>query len=208
MNKSTCEKNFNVSTAHQLIRLFRIVTLIRYTCKRADQHVAGNGLAKHFHAQHVRYNLNAHTRHQQRARVPATFTDLFRFLVNVRMHQRHVVVARNHIAERRQALLDALHHHLVRQRVANVQQFLRQSVQQARQTASASPLGRSLCWAPKGRFCCRPSCGQRCGSLLCWCEPLQHNNKTSQSARAAWHTAGYQECDRPNDVLRHENAVE
>ena len=56
----------------------------------ADKGVAGNGLAEHLHAQRVRNNV-------------------LRLSVNVRVHQGHVVVARNDVAQGGQALLNSSH---------------------------------------------------------------------------------------------------
>ena len=50
--------------------------------------------------------------------------DLLRLAVHVRVHERDVVVARDHVAQRGQPLLDALDRHRVGQRVAQVLQFL------------------------------------------------------------------------------------
>lgn len=56
---------------------------------RADQDVVGNRLPEHLHVQDVPNNL-------------------LRLLVQVRVHQSTVVVARNHIAQGRQTLLHSL----------------------------------------------------------------------------------------------------
>ena len=71
----------------------------------ADEHVAGDRLAKHFDAEHVG-------------------DDLLRLLVEVGVHERDIVVACNAVAKRRQALLDATNLDIVGQRVAQVLQLL------------------------------------------------------------------------------------
>lgn len=71
----------------------------------ADQHVVGHGLAEDLDAQHVG-------------------NDLLRLALEIRMHQRDVIVGRNDVSEGRQALLDALDTHRVGQRVAQVLQLL------------------------------------------------------------------------------------
>ena len=70
----------------------------------AHERVSCDCLPKDFHAQHV-------------------CDDVLGFPVNVRVHQRHVVVGHDAVAESRQALLDALHHDAVGQRIPQVQQL-------------------------------------------------------------------------------------
>lgn len=71
----------------------------------AHQHVIRDRLPEHLDAQHVR-------------------NDLLRLALDVRVHERDVVVGANDVAERRQALLDALDAHLVGDAVAQVLQLL------------------------------------------------------------------------------------
>lgn len=71
----------------------------------ADERIAGDGLAEDLDAERVG-------------------DDLLRLAVEVRVHERHVVVRDDAVAERREPLVDALHHDGVGQRVADVLQLL------------------------------------------------------------------------------------
>lgn len=79
--------------------------LVRDGAVRADEDVVRDRLPEHLDLEHVR-------------------DDLLRLAVHVRVHERDVVVARDHVAQRGQPLLDALDRHRVGQRVAQVLQFL------------------------------------------------------------------------------------
>lgn len=70
----------------------------------AHEGVARDGLPKDLDSQHVGNNV-------------------LRLSVNVGVHERHVIVAHDAVAQRRQPLLDALHHHAVGQRVPQMQQL-------------------------------------------------------------------------------------
>mmetsp|Transcript_5104 Transcript_5104/g.14468 ORF Transcript_5104/g.14468 Transcript_5104/m.14468 type:complete len:325 (-) Transcript_5104:29-1003(-) len=79
--------------------------LVREHGVRAHERVVRDGLPEHLDAQHVR-------------------DDVLRLAVEVRVNQRDVVVRRDDVPQRRQALLHALDHHGVRQRVAQVHELL------------------------------------------------------------------------------------
>jgi hypothetical protein len=64
--------------------------------------------------------------------------DLLRLPVEVRVHERHVVVARHDVAERREPLLNALHDNGVGQRVAQVQQLGGKHTQKSAKKKSAN----------------------------------------------------------------------
>ena len=71
----------------------------------ADEHLAGNGLPKHLDLERVS-------------------DDLLRLAVDVGVHERDIVVARNHVAERRKALLNARDGDRVGERVAEMLHLL------------------------------------------------------------------------------------
>jgi hypothetical protein len=50
--------------------------------------------------------------------------DLLRLAINIRVHQRDVIVASNHVPERRESLLNALKSNGVREGISQVLQFL------------------------------------------------------------------------------------
>ncbi len=79
--------------------------LVRDRAVRADEHVVRDRLAEHLYLEHVR-------------------DDLLRLAIDVGVHKRDVVVARDDVAERGEALLDALQRDRVRERVAHVLQLL------------------------------------------------------------------------------------
>jgi negative regulator of replication initiation len=79
--------------------------LVRQRHVAADEHVVGHRLAEDLDAEHVG-------------------DDLLRLALQVRVDEGDVVVGDDDVAERREALLDALYADLVRQAVAEVLQFL------------------------------------------------------------------------------------
>lgn len=86
----------------------------------ADEDVVGDGLAEDLDAQHVRHQL-------------------LRLALQVRVHQRDVVVDADDVAQRRQPLFHPPHPHLVRQAVAQVLQLL---VRRARRHEQPAPVAR------------------------------------------------------------------
>mmetsp|Transcript_93164 Transcript_93164/g.266207 ORF Transcript_93164/g.266207 Transcript_93164/m.266207 type:complete len:328 (-) Transcript_93164:37-1020(-) len=79
--------------------------LVRKAAVTPHQRVPRDRLSKHVDAQYVGH-------------------DVLRLTVEVCVHKRDVVVCCNHVAKRREALLDSLDHHAVRQRVPQVLQLL------------------------------------------------------------------------------------
>lgn len=79
--------------------------LVRESTVAPDQHVAGNSLAEHLDLEGVG-------------------NDLLRLPVDVGVHERDIVVARDHVTERRETLLDTLDGDTGRERVAEVLELL------------------------------------------------------------------------------------
>ena len=79
--------------------------LVRDCTIRADEDVVRDRLTEDFDFEDVR-------------------DDLLRLAVDVRVHQRDMVVARDHVSERREPLFDALERDGVRERVSQVLQLL------------------------------------------------------------------------------------
>lgn len=79
--------------------------LVRQGAVAPDEHVGRNSLAEHLDLERVGDNLLG-------------------LAVNVGVHERDIVVARDHVAEGRETLLDALDRDARRERVAQVLQLL------------------------------------------------------------------------------------
>ena len=79
-------------------------SLIGKLAVRAHQRLPSDSLSKDFHSQNIRNHV-------------------FRLSINIRMHQRHVIVGGYDIPERRQALFNALHDDAVGKRIAQVLEF-------------------------------------------------------------------------------------
>ena len=88
--------------------------LVREHAVAPHQRVPRDRLPEHLHAQHVRHDL---------LRLLALTLPRLAYAVQIRVEQRHVVVARNQVAQRGQPLVHTLHHHFVGKRVADVLQL-------------------------------------------------------------------------------------
>jgi hypothetical protein len=102
----------------------------------ADEDIASNALPKDLHTQHIGNDLlcllrrgkqHAHDKYVAKPRHTATKALECRCLlphpINVWVHQCHIVIAGYAVAQGRQPFVNALHYHLLRQRVSDVLQL-------------------------------------------------------------------------------------
>ncbi len=99
-HRAVDQQNNHIPTSDTIYKTYH-AALVGNGAVGADENVVGDGLAEHLHIEDIHNNL-------------------FRLAVQVRMHECYIVIASNHIAQRRQPLLDTLDSDTIGEGVSDV----------------------------------------------------------------------------------------